>query len=98
MHVESNAFITSARYFSNIHMAKQASMTRTCNNHRPQETQTSDQSKKESKHQESIQLSTTRDPEYKWKSDNVTLDITKESQEVSHFPTGDNKESTNRRA
>ena len=47
------------------------------------------QSKKEGKDQESIQSSTTPDPNYQGESDNFTIDITKESQEVSPFPAGD---------
>ena len=54
-------------------------------------------SKKESKDQESIQLSTIPDPGHQWESDNVTICITNESQEVSPFPAGDHKASTNRR-
>ena len=56
------------------------------------------QSKKEEKDQESIQSSTTPDPGYQWESETSQLDITNESQEVSPFPAGDNKASTNRRA
>ena len=52
------------------------------------------ESKKEGKDQESIQSSTTPDPGYQWESDNVT----NKSQEVSPFPAGDHKASTNRRA
>ena len=54
-------------------------------------------SKKEGKDQEWIQSSTTPDPGYQWESD-ITLDITNESQEVSPFPAGDHKASTNRQA
>ena len=59
------------------------------------------ESKKEGKYQESIQSSTTPDPGYQWESYNVTVrhtSQTNESQEVSHFPTGDHKASTNRHA
>ena len=55
-------------------------------------------SKKEGKDQESIQSSTTPDPGYQWESDITRLDIINESQEISPFPAGDNKASTNRRA
>ena len=54
------------------------------------------QSKKESKDQESIQSSTTPDPGYQWETMSQ-LDIPNESQEVSPFPAGDHKASTNRR-
>ena len=54
------------------------------------------QSKKEGKDQESIKSSTTPDLGYQWESDTSQLDITNESQEVSHFPAGDYKGSTNR--
>ena len=56
------------------------------------------QIKKEGKDQESIQSSTTPDPGYQWESDRSQLDITSESQEVSAFPAGDHRASTNRRA
>ena len=49
------------------------------------------ESKKEGKDQESIQSSTTPDPGYQWESDNVTINITNESQEVSPFSAGDHK-------
>ena len=55
-------------------------------------------SKKEGKDHESIQSSPTPEPGYKWESDNLTIDITNESQEVSPFPAGEHKASINRRA
>ena len=57
-----------------------------------------DLSKEGCKDQESIQLSTTPDPEYQWESDKLTADTTNESQEVSPFPAGDHKAHINRRA
>ena len=51
--------------------------------------------KKEGKDQESIQ--TTPDSGYQWESDNVTIRHHKREQEVSRFPAGDHKASTNRR-
>ena len=48
--------------------------------------------------QESIQSSTTLDPEYQWESDKLTVDTTNESQEVSPFPAGDHKAYINKRA
>ena len=60
--------------------------------------QTKYQRKKEGKDQEFIQSSTTPDPGYQWESDNVTIRHPNESQEVSPFPAGDLKTSTNRRA
>ena len=48
--------------------------------------------------QESIQSSTTPDPEYQWESDKLTVDTTNESQEVSPFQAGDHKAHINRRA
>ena len=56
------------------------------------------QSKKGCKDQESIQSSTTPDPGYQWESDQLTVDTTNESQEVSPFPAGDHKAQINRRA
>ena len=56
------------------------------------------QSKKEVKDHESIQSCTTPDPGNQWESDNVTIDITNESQEVSPFPAGDHKAQINKRA
>ena len=50
------------------------------------------------KDQESIQSSTTPDPEYQWESDKLTEDTTNESQEVSPFPAGDHEAHINRRA
>ena len=55
-------------------------------------------SKKEGKDQESIQSSTTPDQVTYGKVTMSQLDITNESQEVSPFPAGDHKASTNRRA
>ena len=55
------------------------------------------QSKWGCKDQESIQLSTTPDTGYQWESDKLTVRLTKESQEVSPFPAGDNKVHINRR-
>ena len=49
------------------------------------------------KDQESIQSSTTPDPEYQWESDKLTADTTNESQEVSPFTAGDLKAHINRR-
>ena len=51
-------------------------------------------SKKKGKDQESLQSSTTRDPEVTTSQ----LDITNESQEVSPFKAGDHKASLNRHA
>ena len=56
------------------------------------------QSKKGCKDQESIQSSTTPDPEYQWESDKLTEDTTNESQEVSPFPAVDHEAHINRRA
>ena len=53
-------------------------------------------SKKKGKDQESIQSSNQPDPGYQRKSDNVTIEITNESQVVSPFPAGDHMASTNR--
>ena len=47
---------------------------------------------------ESKQSSTTPDLGYQWESDKLTVDTTKESQEVSPFPAGDHKAHINRRA
>ena len=55
-------------------------------------------SKKEGKYQELIQSSTTPDPGYHWESDNVTTRHHNREPEISSFPTGDHKASTNRRA
>ena len=56
------------------------------------------QSKTGGKDQESIQLSTTPDPEYHMgKVTKTQLNITNKSQEVSHFPAGDIKAAMNRR-
>ena len=55
-------------------------------------------SKKEGKDQESIQSSTTPDQEYHGKLATSQIHITNESQEVSPFPAGDPKASTNKRA
>ena len=55
-----------------------------------------DEHKKEGIDQESIQSSTTPDPGYQWESDNVTIDITNESKEVSPFPASDHMASTKR--
>ena len=67
--------------------------TRTCSTTRQGPTQ----SKKESKYQESIKSSTTPEAGYQWESDNVTIRHHKQSQEVSPFPAGDHKASTDRR-
>ena len=56
------------------------------------------QSKKRGKDQESIQSSTTPDPDTNGKVTTSQLDITNESQEVSSFSVGDHKATTNRRA
>ena len=56
------------------------------------------QSKYGCKDQESIQSSTTPDPEYQWESDKLTVDTTTESQEDSPFPAGDHKVHIYRRA
>ena len=61
-----------------------------CQNHQ--------ENKKEGKDQESIQSSTKPDPDTNGKMTTSKLDITNESQEVSPFPAGDLKASTNRRA
>ena len=50
-------------------------------------------SKKDDKSQETIQSSTTPDPE----SNKNTINITNKSQEVSPFPVGDHKAAVNRR-
>ena len=53
-------------------------------------------SKKESKDKESIQSSTTPDQDTNEKVTTSQLDITNESQEVSPFPAGGHKASTNK--
>ena len=55
-------------------------------------------SKKEGRDQESIQSSTTPDPDTNGKMTTSQLDVTNESQEVSPFPAGDHKASINMRA
>ena len=55
-------------------------------------------SKKGGKDQESIQPSTTPVIGYQWERDTVTIRHHNESQEVSPFPAGDLKTSTNIRA
>ena len=50
------------------------------------------QSKKDSKDQKSIQSSTTPVPD----SNKITINITKKSQEVSPFPSGDHKVAMNK--
>ena len=55
------------------------------------------ESKKEDRDQESIQSSTTPDQGYHGKVTTSQLEITNESQEISPFPAGDHKASTNRR-
>ena len=54
--------------------------------------------KKDGKDRESKQSSSTHDPGHQWESDNFTIDITDESQELSPFPAGDHKASINRAA
>ena len=54
--------------------------------------------KKEGKDQESIQSSTTPDPDTNGRVAASQLDITNESQEVSPFPAGYNKASINRQS
>ena len=54
------------------------------------------QTKEEGKYQESIQSSSTLDPETVWESDRKTRKHhIQDSQEVSHFPTGDHKATRN---
>ena len=55
-------------------------------------------SKKEGKDQESILSSNTPDPGYQCERTTSQLDNTNESQEVTPFPAGDPKASTNSRA
>ena len=56
-------------------------------------------SKKGCKDRESIQSSTTPDPEYQWESNKLTVGHHKrERQEVSPFPAGDHKAHINRRS
>ena len=55
-------------------------------------------SKKEGKDRESIQSSTTPDPGYQWKSNNVTIRHHKQVQRGQPFPIGDHEASTNKRA
>ena len=45
-----------------------------------------------------MQSSTTPDPGYQWERENLQLDTTNESQEVSPFPAGDHKAQINRPA
>ena len=52
-------------------------------------------SKKDSKDQESIQSSTTPVPGYQMESNNITINITNRSQEVSPFHSGDHKAAMN---
>ena len=56
------------------------------------------ENEKEGKDQESIQSSPQLTQDTNWKVTPSQLDITNESQEVSHFQAGDHKASINRRA